>query len=1333
MASAPTIPNFILGGGSAGKGAGLNNPGQLEQIYGNLLSSAADIVQGLHTKVLVLDAGAIGTAGSSQTDQTETAAEVAGNLQVLKNIAAFCTANGIVVQVDADLTYSATNPGGSNALVMQWVTAAATAGLPIASVEDVAEIGISEQPTAFASYATIETNAVQTIINAYAKSTYKMSSGNLAVGDMEGGGASKMMANSEWWNAYDSAATNAGLPQLSFVTADIGWFAPWIDPLSTPTNDGVLETLSALAASRKMALNVVVEGSQTDSSASQYIIQSEQNAIHLAELEASGSVVVNSVLVRSWDVQPVGVGAISSPTSTTNDAAELEGVYPLYEVGSITAQGSVAVTAPGQLVIGTGVAGTIPRLSLQWESADIIAGARIGVVVVDQTGTLTATQFGSGSVSNPSSNILVLNGDSADLASELSSITVKEANSGPDTIDIETYGTAGRLSDNQITVLAAASGQSVDAINATSNSQGWVTSSALLNNGTVIASGDVLISETLQWNISGSLAGTITGTTVPGQSAFVKIDAIHEPLAEYGIQSATTTLPAAAANAVVSVNNPSVASPAFAGGGYANNPGVNDVAFAPLPGWLGNSFNPVTELTSLIVRSTTNTFSSITGQLETSMDSLVPDPLTVVDLTGSHSDTFATAFTNGGTQVTEYNTAGNPAWQAGWGNQFASATLTYDDAGQLVEAFLQGGTNDPLYTIDDVFDPGSGQLWEQFQSTTPPGEASGSSDYNGTSDPYYNGFATGPVYVTQFQGSPNWDYVDWGTSVQADTEVWVDNFIINNFSGFAVSFPGQYSGDLNAYPYQFTNGPDLDLMYLPGSINVNLNDLRTIIVASQTLSSGFSGLTEIDAAGATGSTTITGLQGGGSTLIGGDNISTINGYGNDTIVAGAGITTVNTGSGGSTVSILSGASSVSVTGSNNIINALVGGTISVIGSGEILNATSAVVTVASNTTLTINGSQDVISLDGPGITLNLEGRQNHVFVSDSSQDIVAHLDALQALAANGELVSINFTDSGTPTLTLSATQPLSDTSALALINGPYIIGTTPTSTLVNQVSKSVPEVAASTGNATATPSSLIVTPIQAAVIAFDTTTNQMASVVAQEYTGPVAGLQSELIDITSDSLNMTANTANWFLHSGSGEDALAANSGTNVLDGGTGSNFLVGGSGTDTFFADARGATGAIWDTIVNFHAGDAVTIWGVTPNDFALTFSDNQGAAGYTGLTLAANAQGLPNVSVTFAGFTTADLNSGKIAETFGNVGGSSYAYFREMSEPESRNITVTKSIRRIVVPYGTTLSPRVLLGALLKLPTLDIEDTIEELISELNVRCGDPNDEPDPEEGVL
>ena len=79
---------------------------------------------------------------------------------------------------------------------------------------------------------------------------------------------------------------------------------------------------------------------------------------------------------------------------------------------------------------------------------------------------------------------------------------------------------------------------------------------------------------------------------------------------------------------------------------------------------------------------------------------------------------------------------------------------------------------------------------------------------------------------------------------------------------------------------------------------------------------------------------------------------------------------------------------------------------------------------------------------------------------------------------------------------------------------------------------------------------------------------------------------------------------------------FAVTSGTNVLDGGTGSIPLTGGSGNDTFYIDGRGATTDIWSTIKGFHAGDDATVYGISPSDFALNWSDNGGAVGNTGLT---------------------------------------------------------------------------------------------------------------------
>jgi hypothetical protein len=177
----------------------------------------------------------------------------------------------------------------------------------------------------------------------------------------------------------------------------------------------------------------------------------------------------------------------------------------------------------------------------------------------------------------------------------------------------------------------------------------------------------------------------------------------------------------------------------------------------------------------------------------------------------------------------------------------------------------------------------------------------------------------------------------------------------------------------------------------------------------------------------------------------------------------------------------------------------------------------------------------------------------------------------------------------------------------------------------------------------------------------DTTTNTSSPTNGTPYSGPVAGVQWQDIDVTTDNLNVTANVPNVFIHTGSGQDAIDVShaNGNNVLDGSTGSNFLVGGSGNDTFFVDDRNASADIWSTVANFHAGDAATIFGITQSGFDTSWVDGQGATGYTGLTLHVTGPGHPTASLTLAGFSTADLKDGRISTTWGTeADGTPYLY---------------------------------------------------------------------------
>jgi hypothetical protein len=161
------------------------------------------------------------------------------------------------------------------------------------------------------------------------------------------------------------------------------------------------------------------------------------------------------------------------------------------------------------------------------------------------------------------------------------------------------------------------------------------------------------------------------------------------------------------------------------------------------------------------------------------------------------------------------------------------------------------------------------------------------------------------------------------------------------------------------------------------------------------------------------------------------------------------------------------------------------------------------------------------------------------------------------------------------------------------------------------------------------------------------------------YTGPAGGVQWQYLYTGSDNLDVTANTNNWFIYTGTGEDAIAVSGGTNVLDGNGSSNFMTGGTGTDTFFVNDQNPAGASWSTVNNFHAGDAATLFGITPGNSTLTWVDGQGAPGYTGLTLDVTTANQPTVSLTLVGYTTADLTDGRLTVEFGTeANGVPYMY---------------------------------------------------------------------------
>lgn len=165
------------------------------------------------------------------------------------------------------------------------------------------------------------------------------------------------------------------------------------------------------------------------------------------------------------------------------------------------------------------------------------------------------------------------------------------------------------------------------------------------------------------------------------------------------------------------------------------------------------------------------------------------------------------------------------------------------------------------------------------------------------------------------------------------------------------------------------------------------------------------------------------------------------------------------------------------------------------------------------------------------------------------------------------------------------------------------------------------------------------------------------------FNGAVLSLEKELLLLDRGDVVLVAATPNWFLHTGAGNDAIAAAGGVNVLDGGSGSNFLSG-QGQESFFVDARGLAAPVWSTVLGKDFTDTLSIWIDKGSDPTVFWEDNLGAEGYRGLTLHVAQPGRPLASLTLPGRTLAETRLRTIGiETFSpNVGW----YFATSSDGE-------------------------------------------------------------------
>ena len=170
-----------------------------------------------------------------------------------------------------------------------------------------------------------------------------------------------------------------------------------------------------------------------------------------------------------------------------------------------------------------------------------------------------------------------------------------------------------------------------------------------------------------------------------------------------------------------------------------------------------------------------------------------------------------------------------------------------------------------------------------------------------------------------------------------------------------------------------------------------------------------------------------------------------------------------------------------------------------------------------------------------------------------------------------------------------------------------------------------------------------------------TATGSSTYAQVETYAGAVDNVQSQFIYDGAAPLAIVAQQPGMLIRSQADATAVQLLGGNNVLDMSRGSSFLVSGPGRDVFLfhADQPHET---WNTVVNFHAGDSVTLWGFKAGTSTDWWVPSAGAANYTGATLRAdiNADGRIDSSVTFAGKTLAD--TAHFTLQTGNVAGADY-----------------------------------------------------------------------------
>lgn len=309
------------------------------------------------------------------------------------------------------------------------------------------------------------------------------------------------------------------------------------------------------------------------------------------------------------------------------------------------------------------------------------------------------------------------------------------------------------------------------------------------------------------------------------------------------------------------------------------------------------------------------------------------------------------------------------------------------------------------------------------------------------------------------------------------------------------------------------------------------------------------------------------------------------------------------------------------------------------------NLTSILAVTGAGTTPTLHPV--ITGLPASGRSMSLTGTDGANFLTLWAEPKIWDTDKQAPIAPPAASVTV---DLGAVVGSVSVYDPLLGTVAIA------------TNTNVSRITVTVTDHPLVIRAANAGAGAAVIPQTLGVAMATDLINGAIVKVAGAAYTAVAPGPTVKFTWTSADAVALTAPVANAYLQGNAGNDTLTALAGSNVLDGGRGSNLLVGtggdDGGKDRFFADLRGGASTS-NTVVNFHKGDVVTLWGFTAGMGALRWLGTSPIPDQSGATIRASVTGSgATTTLTFANFSLHDLKAQTIVTT-GSENGTAFLRF--------------------------------------------------------------------------